>query len=141
MKEILSSIDGIFRMPLPQPDKYGPIENASDELEKFPNNLVIRGRGNYGAGSREILTDCNKNNKSTRTLSSGIFTFFCKHGICLGYQLMRTPESPRIPFDILMRRFQTMPRIIIYDNSCKLHTYCLKREPARFKSTNFLLFN
>ena len=138
MKEILSSIDGIFRMQMPEADKYGPIEYASDDLEKFPVKLVVRGRGNYQA-SKELLTNCNKSTTKKRTLSSGIFTFFCQHGICYGFQLMRTPESPRIPFDILMRRFQTMPRIIVYDNACKLHTYCLKREPARFKDTKFLV--
>ena len=138
MKEILSSIDGIFRMQLPQPDKYGPIESASNDLEKFPKKLIVRGPGKYEA-SKDQLTDCNKSTTKKRTLSSGIFTFFCPHGICYGFQLMRTPESPRIPFDILMRRFQTMPRIIIYDNACKLHTYCLKREPARFKDTKFLV--
>merc|ERR1712105_87726 len=32
-----------------------------------------------------------------------------------------------------------MPRYVIYDNSCKLHLYCLKREPARFRNTIFLV--
>ena len=104
MEDFLSSIDSIFRMQLPQPDMYGPIENATDDLEEFPNNIVVRGRGNYQA-SKELLTDCNKSTTKKRTLSSGIFTFFCPHGICIGFQLMRTPESPRIPFDFLMRRF------------------------------------
>ena len=52
---------------------------------------------------------------------------------------MRTPESPRIPFEMLMRRFEKMPRIIIYDNGCQLHAYVLKREPTRFKDTKFLV--
>ena len=140
MKKLLSSVDGNFRMPVPQADKYGPPESALDSLEKFPNHHVIRGRGNYPAKSNQKKdSDCNKETRKKRTLSSGIFTFFCKHSICIGFQLMRTPESPRIPFDILMRRFDKMPRIIIYDNACQLHTYVLKREPARFKGTMFLV--
>ena len=39
-----SSIDSIFRMQIPQPYMYGPIENATDDLEDFPNNIVVRGR-------------------------------------------------------------------------------------------------
>ncbi len=44
MEDFLFSIDSIFRMQLPQPDMYGPIENATDDLEEFPNNIVVRGR-------------------------------------------------------------------------------------------------
>jgi hypothetical protein len=64
---------------------------------------------------------------------------FCKHGVCLGFQLMESAESPRTAFDILIRRFQKMPKLIIYDNSCKLHLFALKREPVRFRNTHFLV--
>ena len=52
---------------------------------------------------------------------------------------MESHESPRIAFELLMTYFTTMPKIIIYDNACHLMTYCLKREPARFKNTKFLI--
>ena len=50
---------------------------------------------------------------------------------------MVEPESPRVPFEILMRRFKEMPEQVVYDNCCHLHTYCLKREPVRFQHTQF----
>ena len=69
----------------------------------------------------------------------GLFTMFCEHGVCLGFQLMRSAESPQTAFDILVRRFRTTPRVIVYDNACKLHVYALKREPRRFQNTRFLV--
>lgn len=127
MKEVLSSVDGVFRMPLPQADRYGP--PVIDGLEDFPNHLLVRGRGNYQATRPrdKIETGYIKDSRRAKTLSSGIFTLFCEHEICIGFQLMREPESPRTHFDILMRRLKKMPRIIIYDNACHLHTYALKR--------------
>ena len=53
--------------------------------------------------------------------------------------VMDSVESPRIPFELFVRRFTKVPRIIIYDNACKLHLYALKREPVRFSKTKFLV--
>lgn len=52
---------------------------------------------------------------------------------------MGAPESPRTAFDILMTKFNEMPRNIIYDDACHLHLFALKREPARFKNTRFMV--
>ncbi|XP_070550589.1 uncharacterized protein [Ptychodera flava] len=52
---------------------------------------------------------------------------------------MKPHESPAVAFRILKRRFSKAPRIVIYDNACKLHQYCLNREPAFFKNTMFLV--
>ncbi|XP_077992815.1 uncharacterized protein LOC144446848 [Glandiceps talaboti] len=52
---------------------------------------------------------------------------------------MEQHESPALPFKIIKQRFKTAPRIIVYDNSCKLHQYCLNREPVFFKNTMFLV--
>ncbi len=46
-------------------------------------------------------------------------------------------ESPRHPFHIFNSRFQQAPRMIIYDNACKLHIYALNREPHFFKTPGF----
>lgn len=50
---------------------------------------------------------------------------------------MSSHESPRHPFEIFRSRFKVAPKLIIYDNACKLHQYCLNREPAFFKHTQF----
>jgi hypothetical protein len=52
---------------------------------------------------------------------------------------MEHAESPKTAFEILVRRFDRIPRLIIYDNACKLHLYCLKREPRRFQDTRFMV--
>ena len=36
-----------------------------------------------------------------------------------------------------MRRFPQPPKIIVYDNACKLHAYVLNREPKRFQNSRF----
>ena len=74
-------------------------------------------------------------------LSSGAyprqFTVFCPHGICYRFEVMATHGSPRHPFQIFRSRFTVVPKLIIYDNSCKLHQYCLNQEPAFFGHTQF----
>ena len=52
---------------------------------------------------------------------------------------MDSVESPRTSFDILVRRFEKMPELIIYDNCCHLHLYALKREPVRFQKSRFMV--
>ena len=52
---------------------------------------------------------------------------------------MDTCESPKHPFEIFRSRFETAPVVIIYDNACKLHQYCLNREPLFFKNTLFVV--
>ena len=62
---------------------------------------------------------------------------FCPHGVCYGFEVMSTNESPYHPIHILRSRFKTAPTLVIYDNACKLHQYCLNGEPAFFKHTQF----
>ena len=80
---------------------------------------------------------CRKESYSHPSLSPGIFTLFCPHRVCYGFEIMRTCESPKIPFQIFRYRFMKPPKRIIYDNACKLHAYCLNRKPAFFQETQF----
>ena len=73
------------------------------------------------------------------TLTPGIFTVYCPHGICFGFEVMQRCESPRVPFKIFTSRFSTPPQVIIYDNACKLHAYCLNREPALYRYSRFFV--
>ena len=72
-------------------------------------------------------TECRKYSHGHPSLSPGIFTVFCPHGICYGFQVMTKHESPEVPFDIFKTRFSSAPDVIIYDNACRLHAYCLNR--------------
>ena len=120
---------------------YGEISESNRKFEFFPNNLPIRGVGNYAADkpNETLSTGCRKVTRRHPTLSPGFFTILCKHGVCLGFQFLESPESPRTAFDLLVRRFDKMPRYVIYDNACKLHLTALKREPILFQDTKFLV--
>lgn len=38
-----------------------------------------------------------------------------------------------------LKIFIIAPRVVVYDNACNLHSYCLNRDPAFFKNTQFLV--
>eukprot|EP00117_Sycon_ciliatum_P039971 scpid25894/ scgid5378/ len=83
------------------------------------------------------VDSCNKHYSGHPTLTPGVFTLYCPHGICYGFEVMTHHESPKIPFNIFLTRFRTAPSLIIYDNACQLHRYCLNREPHFFNSSVF----
>ena len=45
----------------------------------------------------------------------------------------------RTVFDALYTRWQTPPKMICMDNGCKLHDFCLNREPMHFKNVDFCI--
>jgi hypothetical protein len=141
VKDLLSSSDAPFLQELPDDSAYPPPTLANEQLEFFPGRPLLRGSAQYKANSTKsaLVTGCRKDSYRHSALTPGLFTLFCPHGICLGFQLMEHAESPKTAFEILVRRFDRIPRLIIYDNACKLHLYCLKREPRRFQDTRFMV--
>ena len=119
------------------------ISNASENaLSFFPNLPAIRKAERYASDKRNDKNDpretgCRKESYGHPTLSPGLFTIFCKHGVCYGFEAMTSHESPRHPFNIFKTRFHQAPRCIIYDNACQLHTYCLNRDPLFYRGTVF----
>ena len=98
----------------------------NNKLAHFPNLPRIRGIPAYSADQRtthcapEDQDACRKYSSSHPTLlTPGIFTIYCPHGVCCGFEVMRSHESPKRPFKIVFTRFETPPDIIIYDNCCK----------------------
>ena len=78
--------------------------------------------------SRRCKTSiCHKKKKGHHSLSPGILTTYCPHGISYGFEVLQDVESPKIPFEMMMSRFLEPPRYIIYDNACNLHEYVLNR--------------
>ncbi len=120
-----------------------PPPQADGPLSFFPNLPQLHGDAVYIPDlANQASTDsdsCRKNAYGHPTLSPGVFTIFCEHGVCYGFEILKSHESPRHPFSIFKTRFCTPPRMIIYDNCCKLHAYCLNREPVFFKNTLFLV--
>ena len=140
LETVLDAMDKVYDRPEPGPEVYTVPNPSQTDLEYFPNHPLIRGPAKYAANkSKKDDSGCRKWGKRHATLSPGLFTIVCKHGICLGFQLMSDTESPKTAFHILMGRFPTLPKLIIYDNACKMHVYCIKREPARFALTRFMV--
>ena len=120
-----------------------PPPSQPNPLSFFPNLPQVQEKGIYEADHHKISSDdqdaCRKYSSNHTTLTPGIFTLFCRHGICYGFQVMESHESPRHPFEIFLCRFPMPPQMIIYNNGCKLHQYVLNREPVHFKNTIFLV--
>ncbi len=113
---------------------------VDDPLSFFPCLPQLHGTGRYESDSRSGATstdNCRKASYGHPTLSPGIFTLYCEHGICYGFEILQSCESPRHPFLIFKTRFQHAPDLIVYDNACRLHIYCLNREPHFFELTRF----
>ena len=142
LSDLLISIKAPFRIALPGDELYGvPATVDSMKLAFLPNHPPCRGKATYKADNKrkDISNDCNKEYQKYNKLSPGVFTMVCPHGCCLGFYLIDSPESPNVPFNMLMYHFNEMPSLIIYDNCCHLHNYILKREPKRFSNTRFMV--
>ncbi|XP_050406170.1 uncharacterized protein LOC126827514 isoform X2 [Patella vulgata] len=111
----------------------------AEEMSFFPSLPQIRKKYTYLMDTTKPKKSCSKTYRGHPSLLPGVFTLFCPHGICYGFQVMPNNESPKIPFNILKTRFKKAPRFVIYDNACALHSYCLNREPEFFKETIFLV--
>ena len=48
-------------------------------------------------------------------------------------------ESCRMPYEAIVNRWETAPRIIFYDNGCHLHAYAMHRNPVYFFRTTFFI--
>ncbi|XP_067682006.1 uncharacterized protein [Haliotis asinina] len=55
--------------------------------------------------------------------------------VCYGFSLMQDAESPNVPFTLLCTRFKKALKMMVYDNACNLHAYCMNRDPGFFKNT------
>ena len=110
---VVSTIEMFSDFVIPKQTRYG---TASDSpYEYFPSFPPTLGKSYYTA-DKERKTDsfCRKVSGSHPTLSPGIFTVFCRHGVCFGFSLMTSSESPRTPFSIFMRRFENfLPQLRI----------------------------
>ena len=133
-----SILQAPFEGDLPPPDAYPAA--AEDPLSFFPSLPKLHGDARYEADARLPAKDSNNCRKASYghpTLSPGVFTIYCEHGVCYGFEVLQRCESPRHPFRIFKSQFSRPPQLIIYDNACRLHVYCLNREPQFFKGTRF----
>ena len=109
-----------------------------DEMSFFPNHPRIRKPRVYD-GAQDTEQTCTKKVLKSHKFTPGLFSAFCPHGVCIGFEAMRKFESARVPFDLFYTRFAAAPGTIIYDNACNASRYCLRREPLYFSKVLFLI--
>lgn len=136
--ELLRVYDATFADLHRPPNAYRNKSNAITSF--FPQWPPVRGLERYVAdGEKDDGEECAKLARGHPKLSPGIIVYMCTHAVCYGFTIMETPESPRMPFVVFATRWEQPPQRVIYDNACKLHNYCLNREPLLFKNTHFLV--
>lgn len=138
LSEMMSRSSAPFKNEVP-PTVHNvlPMEDEVRSLSYFSALPRIRHRRAYEADQATKVKVCTKKATGHPTLLPGVFTLFCQHGVCYGFQTMRIRESPNTAFTVLFERFESAPKTIVYDNSCNLHNYCLNREPNFFRDTEF----
>lgn len=86
-------------------------------LSFFPSLPPYIGEANYRADSLNKKPppsdSCRKDSYGHPSLLAGIFTRYCPHGVCYGFQVMETCVSPQHPFQIFRLRFTTAPKVIM----------------------------
>lgn len=75
--------------------------------------------------------------RSQRT--DGVFTLFCKHGVCYCFYIIPDAEGRDEAFSFLFKYFQWLPRLYCMTFACALQDYCLNRQPAHFRNTMFMV--
>jgi len=75
--------------------------------------------------------------------SAGLMLYVCQHGVPYGWVLMKRGESPADVFKLLLTRFPPgkMPKLVVYDNGCKVEEYSLNREPWMCNIIKFIVDN
>ncbi len=125
-------------------------ENISAALEEsiratgycYPSHRVLRFlRTRYRIDADNKPVDpCSKYSRATGRFMPGVLLVFCMdHNNLIGFHIMRNYESPKTVFELLFTRWQISPSVVCYDNACNLAKYCLAREYAFFRETQFVL--
>lgn len=105
-------------------------------------NHVKRALGEYLAdhNSQGTVQVCTKHKEARRGLLPGLLLGWCMDcRVCVFMSVMANCESPRSPFEVFRCMIEVPPSMVVYDNCCNLMQYILNREPAAFKSTEFLV--
>ena len=112
---------------------------TDDPLSFFPCLLKCHGDVSYEADKKlhTFQTVVKPHMVTQHSLQAYSQYTSCEHGVCYGFDMLQTCESPKHPFQIFKTRLPRSPLIIIYDNACCLCVSCLNREPHFFENTQF----
>ena len=81
----------------------------------------------YEGPSNETDSKCTKVYPKHQRFSPGLLVMTCQHQRCYGFEIMSSRESTIMVYNMLLKKFDTPPNIIIYDNACNLCTTCSMR--------------
>ena len=114
--------------------------------EYYPGNAIHTENMNFHADGKKDTSEksnCSKNYPETSGISGGLGHLTCSHGITKGFTAIQKGESPALFAKVLMQRMpkrvKAHRRIIIYDNCCNFHKYCLRRFPFRIRRYLFVI--
>lgn len=71
--------------------------------------------------------------------TGGLFSWFCPHGICYAFYMMKGAEGRDEVYSFLVQSIERAPKVVVYDYACAAEEYCLNRAPAFFESTKILV--
>jgi hypothetical protein len=69
--------------------------------------------------------------------TGGVFTIFCKHGVCYAFFILPKAEGRDEVYSWIITHLAKAPKLIVYDFACALHAFFLNRAPAFVKFTQF----
>jgi hypothetical protein len=127
-------------------DFENPGQSSADTGEYLRSGVCsgipkLRRRPKYEADRQDTGIDgyCQHAFVAGATRTGGIFTWFCSHGVCYYFGIIKTAEGRNEPFSFLTSYLRKAPSVVVYDFACALQDYCLNRCPAFFQDTTFLV--
>ena len=110
----------------------------------FPNYPMLRPLNMYeaddSAASASEKDMCTKKAFLSGSNRRVLFIMTCARcSMVLGFAVLDVNESPQALFQLMFTRFLRAPARVVYDNACNAQMYCMKREPAFFKDTMFVI--
>ena len=103
---LISQLCDLVLAPFEPRSQTFPSPPADSELTYFPNLPMVCGVPVYSADQsshrqkQEDQDACRKYSSNHPTLTPGIFAIYCPHGVCCGFKVMKTHESPKHPLDL-----------------------------------------
>lgn len=109
---------------------HGVSNRAMAELMEsgayFPHFPVLRKVPNVMINGKEAT--CTKNYRQPGTMAPGIVFYTClEHGKNIGFNVLKTAESPVNIISEILARFPEPVKAILYDNGCHLAEAALNR--------------
>jgi len=102
-----------------------------------PGLPILRALPDFlGAAAADTdLADCNNDMGKEKVYTGGSFGAFCtcKHPKCIDVKILDCSAGQRMPLELVIQRFATLPAVIVYEISCATLKTALVRLPYMAK--------